>query len=132
MTSILVIDDDVDMAEATATVLRLDGGTVRVARNGREGLERLAEELPDVIVCDVEMPLLDGPGLALQMLLRDAGAERIPFVLVSAAPDLRAIAAMVGTPYFLSKPFTADQLMALTARASVERRAPQPPPTGAA
>jgi CheY-like chemotaxis protein len=126
VTSILVIDDDADMADACATVLRLEGDAVRIARNGREGLACLEQELPDVIVCDVEMPLMDGPALASQAYLRDRGAELIPIVLVSGAANLAVIAQRVGTPYFLAKPFSGEQLLELLARANTERHAPRP------
>ena len=73
---------------------------------------------------DVEMPLLDGPGMALQLLIRDSGLENIPIVLVSGAAGLNAVAARVGTPYAVPKPFDVDDFVGLVAQALEERRAP--------
>ena len=126
MANLLLIDDDLDMTDTFAEVLRAEGHTVRVARNGKEGLDRLGEDKPDLILCDVEMPILDGPGMALQILVRDAGQELIPILLTSGVVNLRRIAEQVGTPYFLAKPFTVDRLMSKLIQALTERRPPQP------
>lgn len=126
MADVLIVDDDFDMVDVCADVLRFDGHHVRFARNGQEGLARITEALPDLLLCDVEMPVLTGPDMAYRMFLRDAGQEKIPIILSSGARDLREIAARVGTPYFLAKPFSVDHLRALTVRALAERTPPRP------
>jgi FixJ family two-component response regulator len=75
---------------------------------------------------DVDMPVLDGPGMAHQMLLHNAGEERIPILLVSGRSDLPEIAARMGTPYFLAKarPDYLEALLGLLDRALRERLAP--------
>jgi len=75
MANLLLVDGDLDMVDAFAEVLRAEGHSVRAARDGREGLARLAEEKPDLIICDVEMPIMSGPDMALEIFLGDAGQE---------------------------------------------------------
>jgi CheY-like chemotaxis protein len=105
MANILIVDDDVELADLFSEILRTEGHSVRIARNGEEGLRLLrAQPLPNLLVLDVEMPILSGPGVAHRMLLHDAGQEMVPIVLVSGHTDLPEIAARMGTPYFLSKP----------------------------
>jgi DNA-binding NtrC family response regulator len=124
MADILVVDDDLDTAEALSDLLIMEGHQLRVARDGREGLECLDVRLPDVVLLDVEMPRLNGPQMAYEMFLLDTGREKIPVVLLSGKLDLREIAAAVGTRYFLGKPYSIDVVLALIARALDERAPP--------
>jgi DNA-binding NtrC family response regulator len=123
---LLVVDDDADVGDSLAELLRFEGHVVRTARDGTEGLELLAERLPDAVLLDVEMPLLTGPQMAVRMFLHDCGQEDIPIILQSGVKDLTAVAALVQTPYFLSKPYAVDELLSMVARALVERVAPRP------
>lgn len=129
MADILVIDDDIDSAEVLAQVLELQGHTVRVGYNGQEGLRLATERTPQVALLDIEMPLLDGPGMAHEMLLHDLGLEHVPVVFLSGAANLREVAARVGTPYFLAKPYGYKQVVDIVGRALAERIAPSWPRT---
>jgi CheY-like chemotaxis protein len=127
MANVLIVDDDSDTVEVSTELLGASGHRVRTGYNGEEGLKSLGEgKLPDCVLLDVDMPVLNGPGMAHQMLLHDAGEEKIPIVLVSARADLAAVAAHMGTPYFLAKASAdyGDVLIKLLARALFERRAP--------
>ena len=126
MAKLLVVDDDMDMAECCADVLCAEGHRVRIARDGAEGLALVAAELPDLILLDVEMPVLNGPDMAYRMFLNDVGQEQIPLLLSSGVLDLRGVAEQIGTPYYLGKPFSVEQLLSMVARALVERTAPTP------
>lgn len=126
MADILVVDDDADSAATVGELLEMAGHTVRVAHDGREGLDTIAERLPDLVVLDVEMPVLDGPGMAFDMIVRDAGSEKIPVVLISGFLDLDAVAARVGTPYMLPKPASMSAVLATIERALSERLPPTP------
>ena len=126
--SVLIVDDDIDLAWITAELLLQEGYDVRVARDGEEGLRLLRENMPDVLILDVEMPLLDGPSVAKRMLVEDCGLEEIPVVLVSGIADLAAVARRVGTPYVLGKPFDVGRLLAMVRSALAERRPPEPHP----
>jgi FixJ family two-component response regulator len=77
-----------------------------------------------VLVLDVDMPVLGGPGMAHKMLLHDAGEEKIPIILMSARADLSQIALEMGTSYVLKKPPTLAAFLALLDRALRERRGP--------
>jgi CheY-like chemotaxis protein len=89
MAHLLLVDDDDDIVEALGGLLRDEGHQVQSASTGEEGLVVLrASPLPDVMVLDVDMPVLGGPGMAHKMLLHDAGEEAIPIILMSARQDL--------------------------------------------
>jgi DNA-binding NtrC family response regulator len=126
MSHLLIVDDDQDIAEALADCLASEGHATRVARDGLEGLHRLHSDPVDLILLDVEMPRLTGPEMAYEVFLHDAGAEKIPIILLSAKLDLPRVAAKVGTPYFLAKPYDLDALLEVIARASCERVPPSP------
>lgn len=127
MANLLIIDDDIDSAGVLAEIMRTYGHEVRVGYDGREGLRLAAERLPDLALLDVEMPLLDGPGLACEMLVHDMGLENVPVIFLSGVTNLKEIATQVGTPYFLGKPYRHEQLLALVNRALSEGIAPRPP-----
>jgi DNA-binding NtrC family response regulator len=126
MADVLVVDDDTDLAAMLCELLTDAGHRVRVAANGEEGLSELSRALPELVVLDVEMPVMDGPGMAYEMFIRDRGLERVPVVLVSGVVALGRVASRVGTPYFLGKPYSADAVLSLCARALAERRPPRP------
>ena len=129
MARLLIVDDDVDVRDALADALTCEGHTVRVASDGVEGLQRMSEDPVDLIVLDVDMPRMSGPEMAYTALIRDAGLEAIPILLVSANADLARVAEKVGTPYFLAKPCTLNELNARLARALAERKPPRPQPS---
>lgn len=126
MADLLVVDDDPDAAEALAEALHFDGHQVRVAFNGEEGFRLMAERMPALLLLDVEMPVLDGPGMSLRMILHDAGMEKVPVLLISGITELHEVACRVGTQYFLSKPYRFEELLTRVERALRERAAPNP------
>ena len=124
MGDILVVDDDEDYADSFADILRLKGYAVRLARDGVEGLEALNAALPDVVVLDVDMPVMTGPEMALEMFIRNVGKEKIPIIFISGNVNLRELAAQVGTDYFVAKPADLRVILALIDRVLAERRPP--------
>jgi CheY-like chemotaxis protein len=126
MSNLLVVEDDPDVAETLSSILESEGHDVRIAQNGQIGLERIAESRPDAVLLDIEMPILSGPAMAHRLFIRNCGDDRIPLLLLSGVPELKAIAQQVGTPYFLGKPFPLSALAALLRRALAERHAPHP------
>jgi DNA-binding response OmpR family regulator len=127
MASIVVIDDDDDIRETIADLLTLEGHEVRAARNGVEGLQALDERLPQLVLTDIEMPVLDGRAMIYRMFVENLGRENVPIVVLSGAPDLCHIAAALGTPYYLTKPFPLDALNATIDRALTEAIPARPP-----
>lgn len=127
MANVLIVDDDFDTVDASRELLESVGHRVRVGHSGAEGLVSLsAAALPDCLLLDVDMPMMNGPAMAHQMRLRDGGAEKVPILLVSGRRDLAEVAARMGTPYFLMKGSArySDLLLKLLDRAIVEGRAP--------
>jgi len=126
MANLLIVDDDADMAALLAEVLQAAGHVCRVASNGREGLTLVFQQFPDLVLLDVEMPILTGPEMACTLLLRNCGAEKIPVVLLSGVVGIAQVAALVGTPYYLAKPYTVGLVQQLVDRALAERIPPRP------
>jgi DNA-binding NarL/FixJ family response regulator len=118
MKKILVIEDEPDMRRNLATVLRLEKFQPLTAENGRAGVELARKEKPDLILCDVMMPQLDGYGV-LQALRADAELALIPFIFLTAKgekEDLRG-GMNLGADDYLTKPVAkADLLRAVAAR----------------
>ncbi len=126
MADVLIVDDDVDLATTLGEVLHSEGHRTRVAFNGLEGLAAMEEWLPDVLLLDVEMPVLDGPSMAYRMLVHDAGRERVPIIVSSGYADIDAVAERIGTPYRIQKPCSLEALRRVVARAATERHPPRP------
>lgn len=127
MADVMIIDDDIDCAQVLGEIVRAEGHDVRIGYNGEEGLRLAHERLPDLAVLDVEMPVLGGPEMAYAMFVQDRGLEAVPLVLMSGVVGLDAVAAQVGTPYFLAKPYRYRSVVELIRRALVERVAPRRP-----
>lgn len=125
MSDLLIVDDDPDVADTLREVLTLESYTVRIAHDGEEGLRMVRDRHPNAILLDVEMPVLDGPGMVYDMLIHNAGEERIPVILLSGTADLHRIALRIGTPYYLPKPFRLDEFLELLRRALQEKAPPR-------
>jgi response regulator RpfG family c-di-GMP phosphodiesterase len=89
MADLVIIDDDPDNLESLSEIMLAAGHNVRIGHNGQVGLHLVEERLPDLSLLDVEMPLLDGPGMAHSMFVRDLGLELIPVILISGVVDLK-------------------------------------------
>ena len=84
---ILVIEDNSDVRENTAEILELAGYEVVVAEDGRKGVDLSVHEKPDLIICDIMMPGLDGYGV-LHILSQRSETAGIPFVFLTAKTDI--------------------------------------------
>jgi DNA-binding response OmpR family regulator len=112
MKSVLVIDDNADIRDNTAEILELAGYKTFTAENGKRGVEVAQREKPDVIVCDIMMPELDGYGV-LHLLRKNAETEHIPFVFLTAKTernDFRKGMEM-GADDYITKPFEDIELL---------------------
>lgn len=109
MRSILIVDDEPSIAQILADFFSGEGYEVQVAGHGLEALEHLAMTRPNVVLLDVMMPLLDGPG-TLRRILGDPELCGIPIVMMSAA---RPPAELEGFTSFVEKPFDMDRLLDL-------------------
>jgi CheY-like chemotaxis protein len=112
--TVLVIDDDELTLDATRALLESLGVKVLLARNGAAGLDLLTTVVPDLILCDLQMPRLDGFGFLAQ-LRRQPGLRRVPVVaitgLASTADMLRSGEA--GFRGHLVKPVDEEELLEL-------------------
>src|SRR5690606_19702842 len=93
---ILIIDDDIESAEVLAELMRAEGHTVRIGYNGQDGFDLAREHVPELALIDIDMPLLDGPGMTYEMFLHDMGLEDVPVAFLSGSPQIRDVAARVG------------------------------------
>jgi len=112
MADILVIDDDEIMAQLIAAILESLGHTLRFAENGQDGLEQVARQRPDLIVLDMNMPVMDGFEFARN--LRNIPANRTIPVLASTAETHTAsydAAYDAGCDGFLRKPWSEEELI---------------------
>src|SRR5436190_1518774 len=118
MKKILIIEDHPPMRENLVLMLEMEGFKPLSAADGRTGVEIALSELPDLILCDVMMPDLDGYGV-LQALREDPRTATIPFIFVTAKGEkLDQRAGMnLGADDYLVKPVDREDLLsAITAR----------------
>src|SRR5262245_51708440 len=118
MKRILIIEDHAPMRRNLATVLEMEGYEVVAAENGRAGLEAIESAPPDLVLCDVMMPELDGHAV-LRAIRADDLTATLPFIFLTAKgekPDIRA-GMNLGADDYLTKPVgKADLLAAVSAR----------------
>lgn len=123
MTQILVIEDEIPIQENTREVLEAYGFEVTTADNGAIGVQLARSKVPDLILCDIMMPELDGYGV-LAALRQEAVTEVIPVIFLTAKAtrtDQRQ-GMDLGADDYLTKPFTAEELLgAISSR--LERQA---------
>ena len=112
MKKILLIEDNKDIRENTAEILKLAQYNVITAKNGKEGVELTLKEKPDLIICDIMMPVLDGHGV-LHLLSKNEETSSIPFIFLTAKTersDFRKGMEM-GADDYLTKPFDDVELL---------------------
>ncbi len=112
MKTILLIEDNEDVRENTAEILELAHYDVLTAENGKIGVDKAKSEKPDLIVCDIMMPELDGYGV-LYLLSKDPETSSIPFIFLTAKAeksDMRK-GMNLGADDYLTKPFDEMELL---------------------
>ena len=108
---VLVVDDDPGVRLLCTTTLRLEGYEAIEAATGQEGFERAVAETPDLALLDVELPEIDGFGLAAA-LLRHERTRRLPLVFLTADPDpgIEALAYEAGALGVFAKPLDPEDV----------------------
>jgi CRP/FNR family transcriptional regulator, polysaccharide utilization system transcription regulator len=112
MKTILLIEDNTDVRENTAEILELANFRVLQAENGKHGVELAQEQKPDLIICDIMMPVLDGYGV-IHMLGKNQETASIPFIFLTAKTergDFRKGMEM-GADDYITKPFDDIELL---------------------
>jgi two-component system response regulator MprA len=120
---ILVVDDEPAVRESLDRALRLEGYETELASNGEQALRAIGDRLPDAVVLDVMMPVLDG--LATCRAIRAAGM-RLPILMLTARDEIsdRVGGLDAGADDYLVKPFALEELLARI-RALLRRTAPE-------
>jgi len=112
MKTILIIEDDTVLRETTAEILEIENYKVVTAPNGKRGVEQARIILPDLILCDIMMPEMDGYEL-LKILSKDKKTKRIPFIFMSAKTEMKDVrkGMDLGADDYLTKPISEELLL---------------------
>jgi DNA-binding response OmpR family regulator len=127
MTKILVIEDEETVRENILELLDAEGFEALSAENGRIGLDLAQQQLPDLILCDVRMPELDGYGV-LTALRSEAETATIPFMFLTAkaAKTDLSYGLELGANAYITKPFTLTELLdAIAAQIEKTQQSPK-------
>lgn len=109
---ILVIEDNAEMCDNIASILKLANYEVDASTSGKQGVESAQTNLPDLIVCDIMMPDLDGYGV-LHILNKDPATANIPFIFLTAKIEHRdfRMGMNMGADDYIMKPFDGLELL---------------------
>jgi CRP/FNR family transcriptional regulator, polysaccharide utilization system transcription regulator len=112
MRNILLIEDNPEMRENTTEILELAGYHVHSAENGKIGVDLAQKNLPDLIICDVMMPVLDGYGV-LHILSKNSKTTGIPFIFLTAKAEKEDFrkGMNLGADDYITKPFNDVELL---------------------
>jgi len=112
MKTILIIEDNQDVRENTADILELANYDIQTAEDGIVGVKKARQYKPDIILCDIMMPKLDGYGV-LEALSLDKSTRGIPFIFLTAKTEKRDVrkGMNLGADDYLTKPFEEDELL---------------------
>jgi CRP-like cAMP-binding protein len=110
--TILLIEDNLEMRENTTEIIELASYKVITAVNGKEGVEKAKKNLPDLIICDIMMPEMDGYGV-LYILSKDPATCAIPFVFLTAKAERSEFrkGMNLGADDYVTKPFEEMELL---------------------
>jgi len=112
MKKILVIEDEADLRANVTRFLRAEGYEVTAVANGAVGVETALAQMPDLIVCDIAMPEMDGFGV-LFSLRENVTTAKIPFIFLTASTRTydREWGVQLGANDYITKPFKLEQLL---------------------
>lgn len=112
MKTVLIIEDDTALRENTTELLELASYKVITAQNGKIGIVTAKAETPDLIVCDIMMPEVDGYGVLEELSMHNA-TMHIPFIFLSAKTEHKEIrkGMNMGADDYLTKPFAEEELL---------------------
>lgn len=112
MKRILVIEDNREIRENASEMLELASYEVYTATNGREGLHIIRSQKPDLILCDIHMPVMDGYGF-LENVMKDPALNSIPVIILSAFSERTDVQKGLeqGAAHYIIKPFDDEQLL---------------------
>ncbi len=108
MKHILIIDDELDIADSLATVLEAEGYSAEIASSGVIAFETLEKRIPDLIILDVMMPKLKGPDVV--RIIREEKNISVPIILISASHEPKPVNEKQWS-IFMRKPFDLDEML---------------------
>ena len=113
MPTIVLVEDNRTVCENTAEILEMEGYTVVTASNGKKGFQKIMELLPDLIICDILMPEMDGLELVAKLGLHSE-LKTIPVIFYSAKAEKKDIkeAMDLGAYDYIVKPSDLNDLLA--------------------
>jgi chemosensory pili system protein ChpA (sensor histidine kinase/response regulator) len=111
---VLVVDDSITVRRVTQRLLKREGFRVALANDGLHALEVLAQEKPNVVLSDIEMPRMDGFDL-VRNIRNDLHLRDLPVIMITSriAQKHREHAMELGVDHYLGKPYSEDELLAL-------------------
>ncbi len=117
---VLIVDDEVGILDSLRILLKTEGFIPFTAHGGKQGIERIAELKPDIVLTDVRMPDIGGVQVLATARMVD---PEIPVILMTAQATLQSAIQAVnqGAFYYIQKPFQNDELIAILRRASEHR-----------
>ena len=112
MKTILILEDNLLVRDNIAEMLIINGFEVIEANNGQEGLDALKEKLPDLILCDIMMPVINGHEFLLK-IKKNILTAKIPFIFISAISEKKEIkySLDLGADDYITKPFDQEELI---------------------
>ena len=115
MGKLLTIEDDVLLRETLTEILEVYGHTVVQAEDGEDGIDMFRESSPDLVLCDINMPKMDGFEVLKKLKVIVGEADMPPFIFLSAKTEKKNIqhALDLGAVDFVSKPYSAPELLKL-------------------
>ena len=113
MKHILLVEDNDNIRENLAEIMELAGYTVQTAANGRLGLAMAMQYVPDLVVCDIMMPELDGFGV-LEGMKKEPALQHVPLIFLTAMsePKEKSLGLEMGAHDYIIKPVGGDELIA--------------------
>lgn len=112
MKTILLIEDNEEIRDNMAEILEMSNYKVLTAQDGKEGVALVVQHKPDLIVCDIMMPVLDGYGV-IHMLQKNPETQNIPFIFLTAKAERAEIrkGMDLGADDYITKPFSGTELL---------------------
>lgn len=107
---VLVVEDEAYLCELIGDVIESEGHTVRKASNGLEALERMRERMPQLVLLDLMMPVMDGWEF-MDALRAEPGWNGVPIVIITAIYDVKRTQEETGALAVITKPFDIDQIV---------------------
>jgi len=117
MSKILIIEDEKILRETLADILEISGYSVVMAKDGEEGVETFTNTHPDLVICDINMPKMDGFEVLKMLETLVPAAEFPPFIFLSAKTEPQSIrdGMNLGAVDYITKPYSAPELLKVIA-----------------